>query len=76
MFDLQNTSGFASLRLRPSGGTWSFFNRMRILAGGQILEEVDMCSIVHEMFSIFNAIYSRQNDYAEGFGDYWDNKHT
>ena len=74
MFDSQNTSGVAGLRLRPVGGPWSFFSRMRILAGGQILEDIHMYNRVHEMFSIFSATDSRQNDYAEGFGNFWDNR--
>ena len=73
MFDLQNTSGLASLRLRPSGGPWSSFRNMRILAGGHILEDLDMYNRAHEMFNICNAIDSKQNDYAEGFGNLWDN---
>ena len=69
----KNTSGVASLRVRPIGGPWSFFSRMRILAGSQILEDIDMYNRVHEMFSIFSATDSRQNDYAEGFGYIWEN---
>ena len=34
---LQNTDATAAHRLRPCGGPWSFFSRMRVLAGGQIL---------------------------------------
>ena len=41
MFDLQNTDNAANHRLRPIGGPWSFFSRMRILAGGQILEDIE-----------------------------------
>ena len=37
MFDLQDTHNTANCRLRPVGGPWAFFSRMRILAGGQIL---------------------------------------
>ncbi|MFM7988588.1 MAG: hypothetical protein ACKPKO_55675, partial [Candidatus Fonsibacter sp.] len=33
-----------------------------------------MYNRVHEMFSIFSASDSRQNDFAEGFGNYWDGK--
>ncbi|MFM7990228.1 MAG: hypothetical protein ACKPKO_64025, partial [Candidatus Fonsibacter sp.] len=33
-----------------------------------------MYNRVHEMFNIFSASDSRQNDFAEGFGNYWDNK--
>ena len=41
-FDLYNTNGTAANRLRPIGGPWSFFSRMRSLAGCQILEDMDM----------------------------------
>ena len=74
MYDLHNTDATAAHRLRPIGGPWSFFSRMRVLAGGQILEDIDMYNRVHEMFNIFSASDSRQNDFAEGFGNYWDNK--
>ena len=74
MFDLQNTHSTVNCRLRPLGGPWGFFSRMRILAGREILEEIDMYNRVREMFSIFSASDSRQNDYAEGFGKFWDNK--
>ena len=74
MFDLQNTSSTANCMLRPLGGPWAFFSRMKILASGQILEDIDMYNRVHEMFNIFSASDSRQNDYAEGFGNFWDNR--
>ncbi|MFM7979966.1 MAG: hypothetical protein ACKPKO_11690 [Candidatus Fonsibacter sp.] len=48
MYDLRND-------FRPIGGPWSFFTRMRILAGGQILEDIDMYNRVHEMFSVFGT---------------------
>ena len=53
MYDLHNTNAKAANRLRPIGGPWSFFNRMRILAGGQILEDIDLYNKVHEMFKTF-----------------------
>ena len=67
-------AGLPVLGLVQIGGPLSFFSRMRIFAGGQILEDIDMYNRVHEMFSIFSAIDSRQNDYAEGFGSFWDNR--
>ena len=67
MFDLRNTVANAAHRLRPIGGPWSFFSRMRVLAGGQILEDIDMHTRVHELFNIFSSSDSGQNDYAEGF---------
>ena len=45
---------------------------MRILAGGQILEDIDMYNRVHELFSNFSAEDSRFNDYGEGFGNVWE----
>jgi hypothetical protein len=69
MFDLHNTDSTALHMLRPIGDPWSFFSRMRIMAGGQILEDIDVHSKVHEMFNMFSATDSRQNDYAEGFGN-------
>ena len=72
MFDLYNTNGTAANRLRPIGGPWSFFSRMRILAGGQILEDIDMYNRVHEMFNNFINEGSRYNDFAEGFGAVWE----
>ena len=72
MFDLYNTNANAANRLRPIGGPWSFFSRMRILAGGQILEDIDLYNRVHEMFNNFTAEGSRYNDYTEGFGNVWE----
>ncbi|MFM7979184.1 MAG: hypothetical protein ACKPKO_07695 [Candidatus Fonsibacter sp.] len=67
MYDLRNDSDADANKLRPIGGPWSFFTRMRILAGGQILEDIDMYNRVHEMFSIFGTTESRINDFSEGF---------
>ena len=33
-----------------------------------------MYNSVHDMLNIFSASDSRQNDYAEGFGNPWDNR--
>ena len=72
MFYSGNDGG-ANQQLRPIGGPWSFFARMRVIAGGQVLEDVDMYNKVHEMISIFTATESRDNDYGEGFSMFWDN---
>ena len=74
MYDLRNDAAIAGQQLRPVGGPWSFFSRMRILAGGQILEDIDMYNRVHEMFSIFGSSESRISDYSEGFNNYWEDK--
>ena len=61
MFETVNTDITARQRLRPIGGPWAFFSRMRVLAGGQILEDM--------MLNILTTEGSRYNDYAEGFGN-------
>ena len=72
MYDLVNTDNVAGHKLRPIGSLWSFFSRMRDSGGIQILEDTDMYNMVHEMFSIFTAEDSRDNDYAEGFVHFWE----
>ncbi len=41
MFDLVNQEGEAAKQLRPLSGPWSFFQRMRIIVGNQLLEDID-----------------------------------
>ncbi|MFM7982477.1 MAG: hypothetical protein ACKPKO_24460 [Candidatus Fonsibacter sp.] len=73
MYDLRNDYDADPKKLRPIGGPWSIFTRMRILAGGQILD-IDMYNRVHEMFSIFGTTESRINDFSEGFNNYWEHR--
>ena len=54
--------------LRPLGSPWAFFRRLRILAGGQIIEDIDQYNRVHEMMHLLTAADSRENDGAEAFG--------
>ena len=69
MFDLKNDDGI--LGLYPVGGTHGFFNRLRILAQGQVIEDINDYNRVHEMFQVFSASESRDNDYASGLGNNW-----
>ena len=48
-----------------------FFNRLRILAQGQVIEDINDYNRVHEMFQVFSASESRDNDYASGLGSNW-----
>jgi hypothetical protein len=78
MFRLNNialpdpAAGGVFPQLRPLGGPWSFFRRMRILAAGQLVEDIDQYNRIHEMMRIFIAKESRTNDAAEAFGQYYD----
>lgn len=71
MFDLNNL-GAGVTELRPLGGPHIFFRRMRLLAGNQVVEDIDQYNRVHEMFSIMTASDSRINSKAEAFGNEWD----
>jgi len=81
MFDLVNneTHAFSAAtiltgtkELRPIGGPWSFFKRMRVLCNGQIVEDIDDFNRVSEMFSILSSKDSRANIEAEAFGKNFD----
>ena len=72
MFDLQNNasplSGNTDMLLRPLGGPHTFFRRMRILANGAVIEDIDNYNRVHEMFHVLQAKDTNVNDIAEAFG--------
>ena len=74
-FDLVNeatASGSANPFLRPLSGPWCFFRRVRLLAAGQVVEDIDYYSRVHEMMDVLTAADSRLNESVEGFGKIWD----
>ena len=56
--------------LRPISGPWSFFRRMRILAGGQVLEDIDYYNRCHELFHMFESSNNKINDEIQGTGQY------
>jgi hypothetical protein len=58
--------------LRPLGGPWTFFRRMRILCAGQLVEDIMDYNRIHEMIHMMIAKESRQNDHAEAFGVPWN----
>ena len=74
MFDLVNMDPDAARQLRPLGGPSSFFRRMRVLCGGQVVEDIDNYNRVHQMFSFLTAEDSSKNVDAEAFGAQWDIK--
>jgi hypothetical protein len=71
-FTLSNTDAVAAHVLRTISGPWSFFRRVRILAGGQILEDMDDYNRIHEMFHCLQDPKTRVNDDIEGFGMRYD----
>ena len=72
MFDLKNDDGTGNHNLYPISGAWAYFSRCRILAHGQVLEDIDNYNRVHEMIECMST--TDNNDYGEGFGNYWRNE--
>ena len=70
MFNLVNTGTNAAQLLYPVSGPWCFFRRLRVLCGGQLLEDIDYYNKVHEMFHLFQSSAVRENDSSEGFLGY------
>ena len=68
MFDVENLDTTANKFLRNISGPWSFFRRMRVIVGGQVVEDIDYYNRVHEMMSLLQAKDSRENESVEGFG--------
>ena len=67
VFTLVNGGTTAAQKLYPVSGPWSFFRRLRVLAGGQLIEDIDYYNRVHEMFHSYQSANVRLNDAAEGF---------
>ena len=66
-FKLQNNSLNTPLRpLNPLPA--NFFRRLRILCGGQVIEDIDFYNRVYNMIHTLLPQERRMNDYAEGFG--------
>ena len=76
-FDITNKAASATVTaptvqqrklLRPLSGGWCFFQRLRILCGGTIVEDITDFARTREMFSLLMAKDSKVNADAEGFG--------
>ena len=63
-FGLKNDDETANHNICPIGGPWDFFSRMRILANGQVIEDIDSNNRVHELLQVFSATASRAHAYS------------
>ena len=70
IYDLYNdASGAAgSKQIRPLGSPASFISRMRILAGGSILEDISEYGRVHTLMKMLKPAEQIDMDNCEGFG--------
>ena len=53
-YTLQNLDVANGHELRTLSGPWSFFRRMRITCGGQVVEDLDNYARTHEMFEVLS----------------------
>ena len=71
-YTLTNTSG--TLTLRPVGGPWSMFSRVRVMYQGAVVEDISAYNRTHEMMSILTSKVNRDNDDVSSFGRRWDSE--
>ena len=69
-FDVTNNSSDPIYPIVANG--WGLFKRMRVLCGGQIIEDIDNYGRLHQLFHMMKPSEKRSNDSIEGFGDWSD----
>ena len=73
-FTVQNLDQDLNRKLRPLAPPYSFFRRMRIIAGNQVVEDFDSYNRVHQMFSKLMSQGARKDEANEGFGYRYDDE--
>ena len=64
-FRSKNKDGTNFRKLRPFSPPYSFFRRMRIIAGNQVVGDFDNCNRVHHMFSKLMSQGARKDEAAK-----------
>ena len=73
-FTPNNKDGTNFRKIRPLSSPYSFFRRMRIIAGSQVVEDFDSYNRVHHMFSKLMSQGARRDEANEGFGYRYDDE--
>ena len=68
-----NNLGTTAQQLRTLTGGWSFIRRVRVLAQGQCIEDIDYYNRVHQMMHNLTQTGNRDNDDIMGFSNRLDN---
>ena len=74
IFTQNNKDGTSLKQIRPLSSPYSFFRRMRIIAGSQVVEDFDSSNRVHHMFSKQMSQGARRDEANEGFGYRYDDE--
>ena len=61
--------------LRPIGGPWSLFSRVRCQYQGAICDDISDYNRTHEMLEILTSKPNRENSDVAGFGRRWDDNY-
>jgi hypothetical protein len=72
-FEVVNTTSVANRYLRPVGQPHLFFKRLRVIAGGQVVEDIQDFGRNSELIASLQNDHVRDNDDIQGFGNRWDN---
>ena len=73
-FNLDPQTRVYNGKLRPLSPPYCFFRRMRILAGSQVVEDLNDYGRVHHMFSKMMSEGARIDEANEGFGYRFDDE--
>ena len=71
-FELVNTDVVDDHFLRPVGQPHLFFKRVRVLAGGQVVEDIQDFGRNMELITSLQNEFVRDNNDIQGFGSRWD----
>ena len=71
-FELVNTSTTSGCLLRPLGQPHLFFKRLRVIAGGQVVEDIQDFGRNMELLASLQSDFVRENNDIQGFGARWD----
>jgi hypothetical protein len=74
-FELVNTAAVGTIGnnvLRPLGQPHLFFKRLRVLAGGQVVEDIQDFGRNSELLASLQNDYVRDNNDIQGFGSRYD----
>ena len=75
-FNVSNKENTSNKRLRPLSPAYCFFRRARLIAGNQLVEDIDYYNGNHHMMSCLMSKGARDNEDAQSFGYRYDDDLT
>ena len=75
-FNVENKETTNNKRLRPLSPAYSLFRRARLVAGNQLVEDIDYYNRNHQMMGCLMSQGARDNEDAQSFGYRFDDDLT